>query len=1032
MIKQLDIESSSLDEDNDLFTDMMSNDSEMNIDSDEESSSGDNIVDSYDDSLGEGVDIKKSLKDTKREKELESYMKPPKKTDFEGWRFPRRVTTVLTSNNQTAIRTQLNKNVFRTMYTMKSQSISKSRIKRKSTQKKGPIKTKTEMTRAQKTLNRTIQCVFAFYDKHIVQKKTTKRTHIVSDATRHYIHTILFDYYDIVGKSPFFIGNLIKCGFWGLLSLVNSRTPITSSDIKLKNLSQNTLETISRKGINMSGYHEFMLRYAPADNLIQYIQDSRVYDNGVPLLELKYLTEPKLVKFLCDNELIDLSNQAIKFYHESCHISLLTYLLSNDIIKINESHIKRVLRQKKIVKKKNTITKRYRTYRRFRRRHGYKTKVFNKNANDQEFKLNGGKYFMVVHDKGINIPIENYTKYVFLSNKMHDDMIDMINYAYVPGKKRFKFDTHEKYDFFSHVCEKDDIDRLHILLNNNIITIEELHHNNDYIVCVIRCLAEKIARYMCNTLKIKYVNFSATGLWGWSMTREPNTKILASLRLMKSLDIQIPNTLLTTMLNKKKSADIIDVLINEFGMKIQKCHLQQLKHYPVSVFNKYSKDIVFNKKTFINSLIGSCVSNSRRYWRKSRYANTNKLALHLISKIDDKNKIKAARKYCTNALLNDNTKICETLKNKYNVNIDVNLVKKSLDKINTHGLSVLNSMVSKTTYKEDITTIKNNFTEEDLFTLILKKPRHCYDDDAPPIVYSILKDLNLEYSTEKIHDLITQFNTNSGWQNPGVLNNTYQTILANIIKGNTKYINNDHEYMRVLVTILWNSSLMNTIKKINTKKHNCTQFFTLNTCYGKILNNMYSGIDTTNTIDLIIKAGVVITPNIYNIILVGYRASQHNNEIWNRPNVSQNIMKKLLMKEKRMLKETYNKLILSHGYLKKMYKQKKLKLITKYVPTEDEIPEMFEYYNELANIEIIDRDHRYYSDDDDRLADDRAIVLDLEKALKDAHYTEDNNLINKLEEKDSDDIDMSDFVYSMDDEDDLDNPIVFKKINQRN
>lgn len=1044
--------------------------SESEIDESEDTLGSDDLIDS-DEESGNQMMKKKTKAQLKKELLAGSYQKPPTKKELKGWGFFRVANKVLSTNNQDAIKAQLNEQVFRTLYTMKSGYVNgrsrrtrarrvplgKKRKGAKTTKKD----TKPKVTRTQRSLTKMMKSVFNFYYKHFAHKdpikikggkskksvklankpiKSRKTAFLANAATRLYIHRLVLDYYDIAGSSKFLVGNLIKCGMWGELMLVNFRKQITASDIDFRNLSNDTIEIMIRKGIDFSHDHRLMLQCAPADKLIQYIQDSGIYENGIPKDELKYLTNPTVVKFLCDNELLDISKQAIKYYHTDCHIQLLHTLLINNIIKVNDLHIKHVLRKKisKRTKPKDEKKKNRHRYgrRAWRRRNSYnKNKAFNKNVSCNDFRSHIGEYFKLAHNEGINIPIENYTKYAFMSNKMYNEIIDVIGYAYKLEGKRFKFDRYEKQSLFTHVCNNDDIDRLHILLNNNVITIEELHQNNIYIVNAIRVVAEKIAKYMFTELKVKYANFNARQLWGWSLNHQTNEKIIAALRLLKEHEVNIPDELLTTMLSKKKSTDMIDVLINEFDMKIEKKHFKYLKNYSVPTFVKYTQDINYNKKSYISSLVKN--SEPLYYWKRRTSCNDSQpLIMHLLSKLDKKEQVKVANKCCTLAVLNNKSQLSNTFKTKYDVNIDPNIIKKEIIDVrnprvrkqpvepvargrrslprtskvnNTYGLLVLESMVSKATHKEDIAKIRTAFTDDELFKLITKKPHHSYENDAPVTTASILKDLKIQFTPEKLEEVITAFKDNGDrWRDNFDLGTKYQTLVANIIMGNFKYVDNDHDYMKLISDLLWKTSLTSTIKRIHTTKHDYMQFLTPNVIHDKILMCMHSGININSMMNMIYKSGIAITPYIYTILLVGYKASYQNMNLWNKRIVDQQVMKNLLIKEKRMVRDTYNKLKEDHRYLLNLCKQKKIKLIDDYEPLQEEIPATFDFYDDMGDGANRMRNGRIMIDSDfDSHSENINVADDLEQALMDAHLENEDDLINRFDkEEDSDDLSM--------------------------
>jgi len=964
---------------------------------------------------GKSRSLRSNIVDLNKEELQGCIDNPPTEKDIHDWSYVYKIKPLLRSNNQIAIRTQLNEKVF---YLIHNVNI------RYTTDKYGT---------APSVLHAVMKIIFSCF----------QNDPIIDDQTRQYIHKLVLDYYDTVGKSSFLIGNLIKCGMWGELSLVHVRTPVRLSDIKARNLNEEIRNTLLRKGINFTDDYTYVLRYESIDQLIQYITDNEIYkDSYVPIevLNTNKFTDPKMIQFLCDNDMIDLSKKAINIYHERCCIDLLYYLVSHDIIQVNEPHIKRIFRKKRVPKPKRkskwNAAKHPRRSRRRRHWFAYRFTPYNRNATAKTIIPSLKLYIALIISRQICISIEKCVKDVLIQNEMYDEIIDIIrlNIQLDNGIKRVKFTTRDKMCIFTHLCKNDDIDRLHVLLDNNIITIEELHQKNTYPVDILRNAAKEIGLYVFGVLKVKYTHFDTRGLWGWRMRSVTIAKILESLRLMKLLDVLVPTSLLTTFLKGKKSIELVDLLVSEFGMKIQRGHLQYLKHYPISVFNKYSQGINFNKTAFIRNLVrGGSSSKSksrsrRRYtWNHHRQITprSQKLALHLISKIDTKYRLKAAQKYCTMAVISNNPDLCESLKKRYGVDIDMTIIKKSLDTIDTYGIMILNALAPPNTQSRadreiDIAKIRETFTDDEIYAILSKKPSIIdYSKETAKIKSrkdpTILRDLQLQFTPARLNDLINTFGgVSSHWDYDYRYNLGYlsclkeddRLLVINIIKGDPRYVENDPEYMKELVLVLFRSFAINVIKSIHTPYNTLGQFLTLKDIYTRMFESLYEGNTVYAVVEVILKCRIEFTPFLYDVLMIGCRASMHKRNLWNRQQpITTRCLKKLLEFEQRMTQPAYDKLseMYEDLHIPKLFDQHLITLIAEddYKPSPDEIPDNFDNYLDQANR---DRDRRIIDDDsEDAYNEDRAVMADLDKAVKDAKLADDDDFINNLMTNGSDD-----------------------------
>lgn len=907
------------------------------------------------------------------DKRIAEYLVEPTDDTLDSYRFPRIIRKILLTNRLDVISVQCSKSIFERLYNM---HLTKPEDNRRRRAPRGGAVRKL-MPSGQRILNRIIKTVMTTYYKYCVFKNTDALTH----ETRAYILNILIDYYDIVGKTSMLVNSFIKCRLWGLLDLVNKRTPLSGKDITIKKITDAQVEDLNKIGVTLTGDCRSLFTYNNPEFILKHIIDTNMFADGISMDDIHFIKDDKILKHLCDNGLISLKKKAIREYHIRCYMYLLNYLIDNELIAVNAMDVKSIFR-KKVVKKIKTKEKKLRGRRRYYgRRRRMMNKSYNKNTASKDFKDNISRYIALIKEKGFDIPAENYVKYSFLFNKRYDTFIELVASK---EKNAFKIDTYEKYDLFRHCIKTDDVEKIKILIDKNVILITELHKDNKYVTDCIRDDAEKIAKYIIEELRVKCVDFSAQTIWGWSLSRVPNDKILKGLRLMKSVGIPLQPTLLSTMLNKKKSADLIDALIDEFGFKIEKTHMKYLKSYPVKTFHKFTKDIPYNKKTMIRSLISR--KETRYYWRYRNSATGAKirLAMNLISKLTQKERDKLIPTYVTNALVSNNLDAMKALKDRYKIDPDMEMIKKFTNegKLKQSGIEIVKSLISTATEKQDIQKIKTTFSDTELMTLISNQGNDRYNDNDffnkknIPLIKKLQVQIDVP-SLEKLLGMnIYYYDSNK---------NKIHMIVA-LIKQHKLYKKANPEFLQnICKSLITSPDGLEIISHINDQKHNCIEHVTGAQVHSMILAQVGSGKDSN--IDIIGRHfSHLVTPYTYTILGIALKAQNNNYDIWNKKGVQVKDISQLQTLQKEILREDYQTIKDQVKIAKKVVSpfslrgKKGFKIIAKYEPKPEEIPDTLDYYTHMA----AGQRPRHDDDDNDQYDQDRAILNDIDKALLNA------------------------------------------------
>lgn len=554
----------------------------------------------------------------------------------------------------------------------------------------------------------------------------------INDAeVRIAINKLILDYIDVCKPSVFLIKNLIECKMFSLLSYVNVLTPLVNFNLgELNDLTKRELE---RYGIVINNSMR-ILKYGTLEEFLNV--ENNYYENGrlKPSL-IKKIPNTTVLKYLCDNDKIDVSRKAIKYYHSQAYVKLLIQLIKSKKIKITKTDVVSLFSKRKT--KQNRRVKRYHNIRRV----------------TMEFKNNIVEYVNLIKD--FEFPINKLIiKNTFFANRMYTQLVDIISDSKVVST----FISREKRKLFNHIVTLDDLDRFKILLNKKIFSIEELHQKSTHIKQCFNLSPNtwKIAKYMVSTLNIRTNYF-----YGWFLRATSSDELLKVFNLIKDSDAPLDNNLLTSVIRYKKSTEVIDFLINECGMKITNKHIVLLTYYPLKHFKKYTQGLKFNK----TSTIRKCINDAKRsnYYYGDILCSNIHVILYLMSL--NKYCIKHCIKYCTMALLTGKTQLYEAIKKKFNVEADLTVVKTVFDtgfalkpyKCYSDGLEILLS-ITKGETEQSIKSIVSNFDAYNLIMFINSKYTYVSNKKYNIEQFkNILEHLTVKCSYEQLQGIIFGF-----------------------------------------------------------------------------------------------------------------------------------------------------------------------------------------------------------------------------------------------------------------------------------
>ncbi len=895
-----------------------------------------------------------------------NYEDIPTQNDILTNKYSSRMMRLIKINDHETLVKNCNRKVFEKINTIYNKNANENNIVPNMMERRYRRKQAVQKNKPKKILKKLIKNIMSKYYNNCIVKNTGN----ILSGTRVCIYMIIIDYYDVVGKSSMLINELIRCRMWPILDMINQRTLIKSKEINLLNISDDQMNELKNINVKIKYDETYIFNKQSFEQIKEYLKQK--YLDYVPLNIFNKIKDEKIIKYLCEEKKILLTRKSIRYYHQECYLELINYLMEKDLIKIKNSDILCIF------KSKNRDKKVYNNGRVFAPRKIYRHRNYNDNAISIGFENSIDKYIKNVQSKGFNIPMKSYTISVFMQNRKYDLLIDLIGII----DEKFKIEKWSKLQLFVHCAKNDDLDRFKILLNKKIIMINELHQKSRYITNSIKLNAFKIVKYIVNELKVKFIFTSLHQISNsyWRKGSESVEIIKTKLKFLKEIEVQFPKILIVNAL--LHSVDLVEVLINEFDIKIEKNQLKYLKSVGINKFKQYTKDVKFNKKIYIKKLIN--LYNPRegvyygRNYRWNRRINTNsknkkysRLAINLLSTLPDK--LIYAQKCAIFAINCGNGIALDLINKKYEIKYDMEQIKTSIKSLkNTHAVISILENLSKY-YPEEL--VRNLITAEEFEKKLCKNIDDYYNIDFDKIVK-----FKIQLSVVFLEKIITCSDY--------VLNHEdkNETVIA-IVTTNERYINNDLEYDKEVYGLLCKSSIFADIFFIiNNEQHNFVKYLTKQSLHDMFLNTIASGYGIENMIAMIEKHFVhLLTPYVYTIINIGMNARKNNYDLWKYNVLSYESVIKILKMYGHITKADFNEIFnvkynLSKNQITEM--ENTFQILDNYQEVPEDIPENYKFYEDMANINIVDGN--FPRIDNDAKNDTLDIMNEVDQALNDA------------------------------------------------
>ncbi len=872
-------------------------------------------------------------------------------------------------------------------------------------------------------LSKIMTMMFKLYKNKFCAKKTqnkkkTNTKYIITTKMKAIINTIIVDYYDVVGKNKVLVDWLIKCKMWGIIDLINKRTPINSSDFSSAVITTNNGTELNKINIYITSCTKSLFRFNQSEFIIEFIKKNNMFaDAMIPLADTNFMSNYNVIKFVCDENKISTTRKSVRYYHENYNFLLLNFLIENKSIKISTADIKRIFKTK--VRRIRTAIRR--RSRRFRLKGQWNKKILGITKYNN-FKNNIDRYIENIYTLGHRIQIKKSTKNMFFSNGMYDTVIYLIKNESKTLEK--VFDESERRLLFEYCVIYDNLENMKLLIDKRVLMINELHKKDKYLAQSIAKNAKKITEYMLNELKVKGVNLTARMIWPrYKINQSDVNKIYDNLNLMREIGI-LSNEFLEYIIYSTKSQNIVDKMINDYGCKITNNNIIALKICKIKNFLKYTKDLNFNKKRFILKLMQQ---------RNSWMSNKN-LAFDLFKRLPDK--LKLVGKYGLIALKCGNSTFFSKIIKNYGDWIDLETLKKNeIKKFNTfsiNGFAFFGGLVEYSKDQKIIDTIKRNFTDDEIEKLFMVADRYGYDVFKKKNRILIEK-LGIQLSIRFLRHIIDDMNYYYYKENDGF-------VFDYIIKANDGHNKNDDQYKKeVFDIIISNPICAATLLKIHDNEHNYFKFMTIQNIYKLIMKyfdsdilvltfpTLYDILKTSSNID-----PNVLTPYIYTVIRYG-QASFNRKRLWYRRNRNTYItflqFYNLLQLQSRITRSDYMKIVdlckPSDDEIRELTELNIIQ-IDDYVPKDTELSNDITDFIDIGKnreenpYDLHDPDDEYY----DGVYDERSILIqEIDQALIHAanNGNDSDDLNDDIVDDDDDivDVDNNDDIVDIVDDDDV-------------
>jgi hypothetical protein len=853
------------------------------------------------------------------------------------------------------------------------------------------------MAFANKVLNRFSQLQIKTLEKidelALRQEKKTKRPPKLSRNERiallrkEYAKNITYytdfvrNYHEIYGTTKQLVSSLLKANaldFIVLFYLTSSdeeKTVFVKKYIDHNLIDVDNYDYLVQNGLQLSEDIRLFLSLSDKDTIKNELTIR--FDEKEILAHLNLIDHKSVLKYLVHQNIIPHDKKTIKTYFKKTNLKLLTPIIAAGKYKPTQTDINSVFKPPKQTKK--------------RRYYWSRRNKFNQSLSKKFTDVD--RFIRTLIKQNIKVP---YSKPFHDYLLEHGDL-DIITYILdtqhkegYPYDKRFeklrssvslkRIGYHRTaWDgMIRTIIEEDDVDNFKKAIDYNLIMIEELHHNNLYLIRAIKEDATQIAKYMMEELRVKLLNYNPTSIWGWSFYRVPQNQMINNLRFMREHGIPIDYSILSTALNNGKHY-VVSFLVDEAGFKLNKSHTQHIKKMSVKNFNKYADLIGLNKVKMLNSL-AKAKKEHRYYWRRKRgdQKKQNAIVLNIITSQPRAEKKKLARKIAMIAMSNNNPALFSTLKSRYKFGYTLKELQTIVSrKAYTCGNHKLYLSIQKTQPElvEEIKKSPNDFKVK-LLTAGMTESNLTTEN------IQHLIDIGTEIDIELVKTLYAVgLNENNGWgwyHDNTKLSSKQLLAMAKLMRSLPEYKTRDPDKLTKITNFLLNKRGMNLVNTLCSKTYNLYSSLSLKEIYSACLSNITQQYNLTDSMSMLLNTAKnkEITPLVWSIIRLGIQYTEANDN-WRKVKPTATQITKLLSVQPQISQEDL-------GYFKAFTKSQKFQVI-EYEKLDEEIPDNYDFYE--RNIAIMEERGDMDSED-------------MEAALANAEI----EIINDLGEMNNDDI----------------------------
>ncbi len=905
--------------------------------------------------------------------------------------------------------------------------------------------------------NVLLKHVFKIYQKVKKNNYNPRYVKITEDnkyGFRICVNQFVMNYYELFGATSNLMMKLLRNKMWYLIAYINgmNEDPIILQKSMLRKVSHDDMIELHKIGYKFDKKSDLSIKFLlNSRNVDEIMEKILSYPKKQILNNIYLIKDMKLFDYLIDHDIIELNKKFIKKLHVSCNVSILNHLMNTRNIIPTNANIKNLFTK---TNKKTILDKRFSRSRRrskmyYRRKNlDLRTKsMMNVNTKKNDFKENIGQFIdNILRSDKIDFDPKPYIGNVLLHNKLYDVFyklyLDEGNPKNINYNKKVSLILFKKYLMF--LIENDELDKFKRLIDYNFLIVKEIHEDKNFIIQGIRHKSMKICKYLIDDLKVKCLSIRYSKLFGWSFADYDTDGIIDRIKFMKEIGVQIDNSLLSNAINYAKSDKILDYLIDEIGIKINKHHLTSLSECGYKKFIKYTKNLNLNLNTVIKGFITAKSGGRFRFYYGRESKSKNSLILKLIALLPEKkDKEKMTKKlmnYSSLALSNGHANLFCSLWMRFHKKYDLSYDDKNLETFFIKPLCAFvlhkqngrvymsreNAEYSCVNIVNTIANYQTNDLKELLKKTLTQKDKleifcsdyHKIKDDRTQQMIQTIKEYEIDVDQELIDFFIENFD---GRQHRGERIHYSSELFISLIKMSKEYISNDKEGLKKIITRLLCRGKFDVIISVTTKTRDLVNLISRKELYASLLDTYYRSEMSSDVIRFIARYKEKLSPYLFTILVTGHLSRDANYEVWNKKQLTNKDIDKLIEIQNEITEDDHKHirdLFYNHrcdGRNKKYLSNFNRLQIVKYEPTNDEIPDMIGVYTNM-----IDRVHR--ENDDDSTIDVNIGVDDMDNALNDAilngQIKNDNNL---------NDLDSLNDLYGLNDLDSLDSSVNLDK-----